>query len=121
MIILYIDDDNEDQELFFEAINIINSTYTCVLASSGKEGLNILKSITPDRIFLDMNMPQMNGRDVLQRIRAQKRLDPIPVVIFSTSITDADKKEFRRSGATDCLVKPSSFSMLCNTLKSYLN
>lgn len=121
MIILYIDDDKEDQEFFYEAICTINPRYTCVTASSGREGLRILSTLTPDHIFLDLNMPEMNGRDVLQLIREEKKLEHVPVVIFSTSIPAGDAMLFKAIGANECMVKPFSFSILCKMLQTYLN
>lgn len=121
MTILYIDDDNEDQEFFYEAIGLINPSYTCISASSGRDGLKILQSLTPDHIFLDLNMPEMNGKEILLLIRSEKKFDCVPVVIFSTSIHQADITILKRNGANECMVKPVSFSILCNMLKSYLN
>jgi len=121
MTILYIDDDNEDQEFFFEAIGLINPLYKCISASSGREGLKILQTLTPDHIFLDLNMPEMNGKEVLLLIRADKKLACVPVVIFSTSIHTEDIGILKQNGANECMVKPVSFSILCTMLKTYLN
>jgi CheY-like chemotaxis protein len=121
MTILYIDDDSEDHELFSEAVTEINCSYQCISAFSGREGLKMLNSLRPDQIFLDLNMPEMNGKEVLTHIRAEKKLACIPVIIFSTSISAVEVRELTHRGATRCIVKPCSFQLLCKTLQPILS
>jgi CheY-like chemotaxis protein len=65
MTILNVDDDLEDQEIFTEAIGIIDPLITCIKANNGLEGHKLLfndeKQLSIDYIFLDINMPKMNG------------------------------------------------------------
>jgi CheY-like chemotaxis protein len=118
MTLLCIDDDLDDIEIFREAVKEIDSTYTCIIATSGREGLDLLKKINPDFIFLDINMPLMNGKDTLRYIRAQAHLNAVPVCMFSTYIDDSDQAMYIRLGATRCLIKPRSFSALCRMLEN---
>ncbi len=70
-LILYIDDDQEDIEIFKSSLAAIDSGIICPTAHNGKEGLDILRDgvVLPDLIFLDINMPVLNGRDCLLNIR----------------------------------------------------
>ena len=118
MIILYIDDDEDDLEIFQAAIGEVDPSCQYFQASDGKNGLNTLESITPDYIFLDVNMPCMDGIEVLETIRADRHLRDIPVIMFSTSIRPEDELLYRRKGANGCILKPNSFKQLCKILRS---
>ena len=109
--------------LFVEALTEINPAIKCVMAKNGKEALLILQNDLfelPDYIFLDLNMPIMNGLNCLIEIKKTAVLKHIPVVLYSTSaekeFTDASKK----LGAMDFFVKPSNFSGLLKYLKKIL-
>jgi CheY-like chemotaxis protein len=118
MVLLCIDDDNDDLDFFIEAVGTINSSYRCIKAMNGEQGLAILKSVVPDYIFLDINMPGMGGKEVLKLIRAERKLDDVPVIMLSTYINTEDVQEYKRKGANECIVKPPSFTKLCKTLET---
>jgi CheY-like chemotaxis protein/DNA-binding XRE family transcriptional regulator len=117
MVLLCIDDDPEDVELFCDAINTINTGVNCVVAHNGKEGIDLLQTLRPDLIFLDLNMPVMDGRETLKRIRNNERLKKIPVYIFSTTSNTAEIEECKKLGADNCITKPNSFKELCSALQ----
>jgi len=91
--ILAIDDDQDDLDIFCEAVRDVDSTFDCQMAHSGQEALTLLSdlSFSPKVIFLDYNMPGMTGKDLLNTLRANERFDNIPVVMYSTYIGDADR------------------------------
>lgn len=121
MTLLCIDDDPEDIELFQEAIKIIDRSTTCVIAMNGKEGLAILNKTIPDYIFLDINMPVMDGKETLRLIRKDKRLESVPVVVLSTSNDRREKQACRDLGANYCFTKPGSFTQLIEELREALS
>jgi CheY-like chemotaxis protein len=113
--ILIIDDDDEDIELLCEAVNEINPHIICKTAGNGKDALNILLSKgnqLPDYIFLDMNMPKMNGKQCLKEIKQNKLMDHIKVIMYSTSKLTADVNESLELGAVNFWTKPSNFTIL---------
>src|SRR5688500_5419965 len=112
MNLLCIDDDMEDLELFSDAVRTIGSDYLCVVASNGQEGLALASSLQPRMVFLDINMPVMDGRTVLKKIRLNRSLDSVKVCILSTSITPDESEMYLRMGADYCLQKPNSFREL---------
>ena len=118
MTLLFIDDDPEDLELFQEATKIIDSTSLCMSANNGKDGLTILNTILPDCIFLDINMPVMNGLETLKNIRKNKRFQEIPIFILSTSKDKYEAQVCRALGAKEFLIKPDSFRELVTELRS---
>ncbi len=109
--IFYADDDPDDQDIFVEALNEIRPNVKCQLASDGLEALALLKKIeTPTCIYLDVNMPLLNGMEVLRRIKADPRLAEIPVFILTTSRTPNSENEARALGASDYLIKPNTYN-----------
>ena len=87
MVILYADDDEDDREIFVEILKNIDEGIRLVQAEDGFHTLTILDSIDlPDIIFLDINMPVLNGYETLAEIRKDKRFSQVKVVMFSTAI-----------------------------------
>jgi CheY-like chemotaxis protein len=124
MRIFLIDDDIDDQELFIEAVRELNTAFSCDCASNGEEGLNYLLTRIhelPDLIFLDLNMPRLNGKQCLEKIKSVDRLKDVPVVIYSTSSQENDIRDTRNLGAVHFLTKPSSFKDLCTSLAEIFN
>ena len=120
MVLLCIDDDSDDVAFFCDAISTFNTSYTCIAAPNGKDGLSILRGIRPDYIFLDINMPVMNGKETLKIIRQNSCLQNVPVYMLSTTSNPVELKKYKELGATDCLVKPNRFEDLCNLLAPIL-
>jgi len=121
--ILIVDDDPDDLELFIEALFEIHPSIRCHSAANGKDALlmleNFKKNQLPDYIFLDLNMPGMNGKQCLIEIKKDKVLHEIPVIIYTTSSIEEDVQETRHLGASFFLTKPEKFDELKNAL-SYI-
>src|ERR1700754_2246036 len=86
--IFLIDDDQDDAELFSDALDELKMNATIVHYADGNEGLEKLKKKEiprPNVIFLDINMPQINGWDCLRGIKDIADLQHIPIVMYSTS------------------------------------
>ena len=87
MKVLYVDDDSEDREIFIEILEEIDPDISVMEASNGVETINLLASgDLPDIIFLDINMPLLNGDQTLVEIRKDQRLKDTKVVMYSTSV-----------------------------------
>lgn len=121
MIILIVDDDAEDIELFAEAVLEIDESINCVEAYNGLEALKVLKrnALLPNYIFLDINMPLMNGRKCLEEIKKNPSYRDIPVIIYSTTTDRKQIEECRQLGA-DFLTKPNTFDELTHSLRQIL-
>lgn len=120
MIVLNVDDDQEDREFFCDALREIDPTIVCLVAGSGMDALSLLKKQTahPDYIFLDINMPLMDGKQCLKALKTIPEFQDIPVIMYSTS-TDSDEiRECYSLGAEDFLIKPHSYEKLVNDLTS---
>jgi CheY-like chemotaxis protein len=119
---LLIDDDHDDQLVFSLAINSIDRSVKCVMADNGFAALHKLEQepfFTPDIIFLDLNLPGMNGIDCLVRIKANPRLANIPIIIYSTSSRVEDHVKTKALGATAFITKPSHIVELKSKLSEF--
>ncbi len=116
MNILLADDDEDDRELFAEAIS--DPTIKLNTATNGKELMQLLDSATalPDCVFIDLNMPEKSGKECLAEIRQNAKFTQLPVIIYSTSSSRKDIDETFALGANLYLVKPGSFKALCEAL-----
>jgi len=122
-LLLLVDDDPDDQHVFAEALSEIDDSVSLLTASNGLEALERLVNTTlplPDLIFLDLNMPKMNGKQFLRELKNRTQLSQIPIVIYSTSSARIDKEETLSLGASDFIVKPDSYGELCNAIRSVI-
>ena len=117
-VCLLVDDDEDDKEIFCLALEQANPSIICHTASDGKEALKMLsnKSFLPDYIFLDLNMPKMDGKECLKEIRRQSHLSHVPVIIFTTSGAQKDIEDTKRLGANSFITKPPLISILAEKL-----
>jgi CheY-like chemotaxis protein len=123
-IILIIDDDQDDRSLFSDAVAEVDDSITCIHASDGIEGVEKLKCgnpLLPDFIFLDLNMPRLNGVKCLEEIKKDPRLLKVPVIIYSTSRRTQDMHETKELGAAYFLTKPVLFKDICSAISSVLS
>ena len=116
---LVIDDDMDDRELFTEALASVDPVIVCDQATDGAEALQRLtaKEIgQPDIIFLDINMPVMNGWQFLTRLKKDDIYKDIPVIVYSTSSNLKDKRIADDLGALCFITKPHAFGRSKNML-----
>jgi len=120
--ILLVDDDLDDQKFFIDALQEISPYLNCSVANNGIEALEhlALKPPSPSVIFLDLNMPLMNGLECLKNLKSNKLYNEIPVVILTTSNNSVYKLETARLGAESYLTKANSFETLKINLKEVL-
>jgi CheY-like chemotaxis protein len=117
---MLVDDDYDDCQLFAEAVGSVDRTVTCINALDGQEALEKLKANQvnrPDLIFLDINMPVMDGWQFLSSLKASEELRTIPVIMYSTSSLHSDVKAAMSSGALCFFTKPDSFLTLKGILQ----
>jgi CheY-like chemotaxis protein len=73
---------------------------------------------SPDLILLDLNLPRLNGREVLERIRATPALRGVPVVVLTTSRRQEDVQEVYAAGANTYIEKPQDFGRFVEVLRT---
>lgn len=121
MTILNVDDDYEDIEIFCDAVREIDPTIICLVARSAEEALQILNSDIelPQYIFLDINMPKIDGNTCLREIKNDQRLRQIPVIMYSTYTRKSDIEIYKELDA-GFLIKQNSYTELVTELKKVL-
>lgn len=110
--ILVADDDIEDQEMLMEYfLGGGLHQHDIAFVSNGRAALEYLQhhDALPKLIVLDLKMPIMDGQSTLLRIKSEEKFKSIPVVIYSTSSNEQDKRKCLVNGALEYFVKPSSY------------
>jgi CheY-like chemotaxis protein len=122
MLVLYVEDDLEDLENFRDILQLVNPEIKCIHAKNGRAGLDLLDDllVAPDYIFLDINMPVMDGQEMFLLLQRDKRHRAIPVVIYTTSNRKEDKDKFLRLGVQHYVIKPNSFKEAVDGLAKVL-
>jgi CheY-like chemotaxis protein len=111
---LLVDDDADDTDLFEEALRNIDQSITLHTAHTFKGIFQDLKDrkITPEIIFLDINMPDMNGWECLSSLKSDNTLKDIPIMMYSTSPVSLEGQKALKEGALGFLEKPTSYTKL---------
>lgn len=112
-----VDDDEDDQLVFEEALRDVLPHVQPRLISSGDELVELLDYAVPDILFLDINMPGTDGMDCLKQIRDKRGCGRLPVIMYSVSRYHLDITACYGYGATLYLIKPSSQSRLAEQLE----
>jgi len=121
---MIVDDDEDDRLLFCEALLIADPTSRVLTATNGENALKVLmnpEDTLPDFIFLDLNMPKMNGWQCLQQLRKIEILKYTPVIIFTTSKENQDFVKMKLLGNVHFFTKPPKFTSLVNGIQCVLN
>ena len=113
-LVLLIDDDAQARELL--SIQLEKNGWRVVTVSDGMTGIRLARELMPATILLDINMPDMDGWAVLQKLKNDPQIHDIPVIICS--IVD-DKRRGFALGASDYLVKPVAQGRLVAALTKY--
>jgi len=120
--ILIIDDDKDELIIFLEALKKMpfHDDFKCTYVADATQALEMLRYLTPDFIFVDLNMPQMNGLQLLANIRSNQVLSKTKAFLYSTTISGDHYKKAMALGADGCIEKPTTMSALSIKLKSIL-
>ena len=125
--IVYADDDADDRLLTHEAMKASRLANEMHFVEDGEELLDFLnnsgkysdRKTAPQAtvVLLDLNMPRMDGREALTRIKADPRLRRIPVVVLTTSSAETDIVRSYDIGANSYIVKPVTFDALVEVMR----
>jgi CheY-like chemotaxis protein len=127
-VVLYVEDDLDDQTIFKECLHLVRPDVVCEFANDGMTAFEKLKNPSftkPACIFIDVNMPMMDGNELLAKIKAEPDLADIPCFMLSTSRTKKHIEQALAAGASKYLIKPAIYidfkNLLKETLQSLVN
>jgi len=123
--VLYVED-NPDSIVFFKRIVDKLGNYTLETYEDGDSLIKNMKDYTapnkkPEIILLDINLPGMNGFEILEYIRSQEKFKHTPVIMFTSSENEQDIKKSYENGANAYLVKPDNLKSLHNVIEDTFN
>jgi CheY-like chemotaxis protein len=115
-LFLLVDDDPDDIMLLRDAVQFFDNNIQFAEAVNGRKAINYLNDAKlqdrlPDLIVLDINMPVLNGREVIAMINKDEQLKQIPLVVFSTSSHTGDLM-YCKEHAVELIVKPFGMKLL---------
>lgn len=117
-LIFLIDDDEDEQEIFQEAIDRANAGLRFLYMSSVNMALAALEKLVPHSIFIDMNMPGINGLKGISLLRNTGKLNATPIIMYSNGMSDKLCAEALQTGASLCLKKAVSINELSDFLRN---
>lgn len=114
--ILLVDDDEEEFYIFKLALDLATIDYHCIWANGLEQAAHMVKELSPDFIFIDINMPRHNGLNCLQSLKEQESLQHTTFVMYSTYISEDDHEKALQLGADRCIHKPENIKILLKHL-----
>ena len=123
-LVLYADDDIDDIRFVTDSFAESTQNIELVTAYNGLDLVRYLEKLnhldpTPCLIILDVNMPKMNGKETLLKIRNMERFQNIPVVLFTTSSADFDKT-FAKKYSAGFVTKPLDSTQMKNITDRFI-
>ncbi|HEX8061101.1 MAG TPA: response regulator [Cyclobacteriaceae bacterium] len=120
---LLADDDRDDREMFSEALAALDPKIICDGVEDGREALKFLSTskIFPNIIFVDINMPGMDGWELLRKLKSDTHYLDIPVIVYSTSSRMKDRNTAMDLGAVCFVTKPDNFILMKSMLKAVVD
>ena len=93
--------------------------YTVIEAADGLEGMEMIRSLKPPLVLLDIDLPGMGGIEIVGQVRADEALRHIPVIALTASAMQGDRERFLKAGCDDYLSKPIQVKELLDMVEHY--
>lgn len=126
-IILLVEDNASDEALTLRALKKSNIANRVIVVRDGAEALDFLfikgshaerdRSLTPQVVLLDLQLPKIGGLDVLREMREDDRTKTLPVVVLTSSAEQQDIVRSYRLGANSFIQKPVDFTQFVESVK----
>ena len=115
--ILFIDDDTDSLAMYVRAMSLAN--HQADIASSVKEGWEMIRKKTYDLIFVDLNIPGVSGFELLKQVRNDRNTKKIPVIVISAMPREGQVEDVLKAGAQLFLEKPIALDELYSVIEKY--
>ncbi len=117
-VILYIEDNIDNRTLIRRILTV--EGYELKEAGNAGEALEILKSLCPDLILMDINMPDVDGYTLTTQIRAMSSFENVPIVALTANVMRGDRERSLEAGCDGYIQKPIDIDLLPQQIKRYL-
>lgn len=115
MTALIIDDNRQTADALQQMLGVLDVEARAAYGST--PAIEILRRFTPELILLDINMPGVDGLEVLAYLRREPRLAPVPVIVVTSDDQPETRTRVMKNGATAILIKPATLDALEGALK----
>ncbi len=116
--VLVVEDEADSMDVAYRILTLAGATV--LQAGNGQEALDILNNSTPDFILSDLSMPHMNGWELLETLKEDRRTIDIPVIALTAHTMPGDREKAIRAGFHNYISKPLDLSKLINQLVNIL-
>lgn len=117
--ILIVEDNDLNLKLFRDLLNA--NGYDTIETKEGYEAINLTRSIRPDLILMDIQLPEISGLEVTKRIKADPEISSIPIIAVTAFAMKDDEEKILRAGCQAYISKPISISEFLSALKKFLH
>lgn len=114
--IILADDDFDDAEFFESVLADVAPQIKFVHVEDGRDLLRLTQTLAPDVVFLDINMPRVDGWQCLKQLRESEAGERLPIFMYSTSSHARDQQLSADLGASGFITKPSEIKVLRQVL-----
>jgi len=116
--ILIVEDDHLNRRLF--RIILESKGYEIIEATNGQEGIEFALQNKPDLIFMDIQMPVMDGLEAIKQLKSHEETRVIPTIALTAFALKGDQERIREGGFDDYLSKPADMDTLLGVARKYL-
>jgi two-component system chemotaxis response regulator CheY len=116
--ILIVDDSASMRQMI--SFTLKDAGYDVIVAGNGKEALTKLDGTKVEMVLTDLNMPEMNGIELIKQLRVKPGYKFIPIVMLTTESQESKKQEGKQAGASGWIVKPFKPDQLLDTVKKFV-
>ena len=109
-------DDSASMRMLLKA-SLTAQGFTIEAANDGRHGLERMIEVKPDLLITDINMPEMDGFELIEAVRGDKELSTLPILVLSTEFSDDKKARAREAGATGWITKPFDATKLGTAIR----
>lgn len=123
LYIALVDDDPDEEDFFQIALDFLEIDCQFKFFSKAHDFVAYIEeegAVLPNIVFVDMNMPEINGKELIQKLRKDPKFDNIQAMIYTAHISDREKEIMKAMGILEFFIKPTEFSELTVMLKEMI-
>ena len=116
--ILIVEDNDLNLKLFRDLLEAHG--YETIETKEGMQALNITRTVRPDLILMDIQLPEISGLDITKKLKADSEVNHIPIIAVTAFAMKDDEEKILRAGCQAYISKPISITSFLETIKKFL-